>query len=371
MMANREGKANIGSLEKSRRAIRLLSLGSGRLLMKSRSRRRALYLGGQGDANLGDEAMFATAVSLLADTALTSFAYAGQERRLAAVGLSGPRYFEYAVLGGGTLINPHWHEATRTALSLGLQLWSIGTGVGASGFGHVPEVEIADWRELLNDFEAIGVRGPLSRTRLEELGLSTQVDVVGDLALGLTLESVAEPHDPPTFAINFTLPGGVSGDPVFDSVSGETAEAVRELSDRGWAPVPIALHRDDVGATEDVLSRAGITSRPVVLLDSAEAFFDTVRFCSLTIGVRLHSAVLSACVGVPPLMLGYRDKCLDFMQSMDLVEHHVDLVEFEPGAILEKARSLADDCLPLREPILERARVWKAKLEDHARRLGH
>jgi polysaccharide pyruvyl transferase WcaK-like protein len=103
----------------------------------------------------------------------------------------------------------------------------------------------------------------------------------------------------------------------------------------------------------------------IPVLATAEEFFRTVQGCRFTIAVRLHASVLSCCAGVPPLMLGYRDKCLDFMESMDLADWHVSLTDAEPGEITAKARLLEGKCGEMREPVWNRARHWQAALRKY------
>jgi polysaccharide pyruvyl transferase WcaK-like protein len=327
-----------------------------------------LYLGGQGDDNLGDEVMLETARRLLPESELVSFAYAGQEQKLALCGLSGSRFFDSAILGGGTLINPHWVESVRTALRMGLRVWTLGTGVGSSGFGHSPEVDITEWKGILNDLDAIGVRGPLSKARLTELGVETHVEVVGDLALGLALDEPKPLADPPRFAVNITLPAGNSNGAGYEQATTELKSVAREFVNNGWKLIPIAMHRDDVGPLEAFVGQVLPKRTPVRTPQTAKAFFAEVGPCTFLIGVRLHSAVLSCCAGVPPVMLGYRDKCLDFMQSMDLCDLHVDLAARGCGEIEEKVRFAAGKPVAYRETVILRALKWKTQLEAYVDR---
>jgi polysaccharide pyruvyl transferase WcaK-like protein len=113
-----------------------------------------------------------------------------------------------------------------------------------------------------------------------------------------------------------------------------------------------------VGRAEDVLHWPG----------SAEAYLELVGPCTLALVVRLHAAVLSCCAGTPPLMLGYRDKCLDMMASLGLERWHVDLTSPE-GDILAPALELAEVADGLRATVLERARARRQGLIGYVQRL--
>ncbi|HYO70326.1 MAG TPA: hypothetical protein VEU33_30030, partial [Archangium sp.] len=66
---------------------------------------RLAYVGGHGVHNLGDDALFEAAQQVLDGYHVATFRCPPQERRLARLGLSGARYFQQFILGGGTFIN--------------------------------------------------------------------------------------------------------------------------------------------------------------------------------------------------------------------------------------------------------------------------
>lgn len=324
---------------------------------------RLAYIGGEGVGNLGDDAMFLAARKLLAPARLISRAPAERERRLSAIGLAGESYFRGAVLGGGTLINPMWRRAVEEAAAQRLPLWTFGTGVGSCGFAQGPQVELDGWRPLLEGFRSLGVRGPRSEAALHRLGL-TRARAVGDPALALCRDAAPEPADPPRFALNLFLPAGESAaDPMEEAL----AEAAGGRVARGWEPVPIALHETDLPALRRVLERLGRETEGDLVAASPEAFFRRVAPCTVLLGVRLHSAVLACCCGVPPLLVGYRDKCFDFMESMELGAWCVPLGS--PEELAPRLRSLVRQAPKMRSTVLRRAQRWKAELFAYAREI--
>lgn len=341
-------------------------IGSERLALRKLPVRYA-YVGGQGDANLGDEAMFAAAEALLPEGKIVPFVFPRQESRLERVRLAGSAYFHSVILGGGTLINPHWAEQIRVALRQGVPTWTLGTGVGSAGFGMANRVDILEWKSLLADFKKIGVRGPRSKEALDSIGVAN-VEVIGDLALFLTRARPVPPADRPQFTVNVSLPPKDKQDSGDYSRLQELEESVVALIRAGWEPVPIAMHRTDVDPLQQLMARVDRAGTPISVLDTAEQFFEKVAPCRFTLAVRLHTAILSCCVGVPPLMLGYRDKCLDFMQSMQMEEWHIGLETAPRGEITEKVRRLSAQPETLRAAILERANGWKERLVEYVRK---
>ncbi len=330
---------------------------------------RIAYVGGEGHGNLGDDAMFEAARELLGDAAVLSFDRPVRERRLARVRLAGRRYFQAAILGGGTLINPLWRDRTRLAVDQGLPAWTLGTGVGSCGFVQPREVELGDWVPILRRFRRLGVRGPRSRRALDALGIEG-AEVVGDLALALAFDAPLQPAVPPRLAINVYLPWTDRWQPEEHAPLRALVRAVRDLVAAGWRTVPVAMNWEDLPTLRWLTGKVSGAEAAIVSPDGVRDFFDSVRPCVFSIAVRLHAAVLSCCAGVPPLMLGYRDKCLDFMESMGLEEWYVDLETSDPRTVAAKVQRLAVAAPALREPTLERARHWQGRLRTYARSLG-
>jgi polysaccharide pyruvyl transferase WcaK-like protein len=205
----------------------------------------------------------------------------------------------------------------------------------------------------------------LSQARLQQLGVDTEVEVVGDLALVLAEERPVEPADPPRFALNVARQGAGGADTELEAALRRVEVHARELVSRGWKLVPVALHRSDVAPLRSLVSR--VVGRETVIepAETVESFNHTVGPCRFLAGVRLHSAVLSCCIGVPPVMLGYRDKCLDFMESMELTELYVDIGAGAGGRIGDKVSLAQRDSGELRQTVLRRAGAWKARLVEY------
>jgi polysaccharide pyruvyl transferase WcaK-like protein len=329
-----------------------------------RSRPRAAYIGWHGNGNLGDDAMFRAASQLLPGHSLATFQLPQRERYLRNFGLSGGRFFDAVILGGGTLINPLWMDFIREAIDGGAPLYTLGTGVGSCGFEQPDGIEIKGWKEMLSRFKRVGVRGPRSRQSLQEIGV--QSEIIGDLALTLTQETVPERSDPPRLALNIALAEGTDYDAPENAFLQEAEAVTRDFISQGWEVVPFAMTPADVAPVTRFLKEIGRPDQTTPVLSSAEQFFALVGPCVFTMAVRLHGAILSTCVGVPPLMLGYRDKCLDFMESIGMPEWHVGLSEAQPGEITDRAQALAQIAPRLRHETLGRAKTLQKRIKAYA-----
>lgn len=334
-------------------------LGKERRQARASGRPVVGLVGAHNLQNLGDDALHAAAVALLPDRAIATYSWYLHENRLRRVGLTGG-FFESVALGGGTLINEFALDVTRDALKSGAALWTLGTGVGSSGYSQPPEVELRDWAPLLRDFSRLGVRGPRSLAKLSSLGI-THGHVVGDLALAFARDD----FKPAKARVLFNVFCGHYGD-----AEGEYAalqalpDVLRELA-HDFQIVPVAMNPADEKPTRLMLQRAGLDNLQIARPETFQAFADLAEECAFSVAVRLHAAILGCCLGVPPLMLGYRDKCLDFMESVELEPWHVALESAQPNDILERARELraqADDLRPL---VLARSQALRDSLRAY------
>lgn len=324
------------------------------------------YIGWIGHNNLGDEAMFAAAQKLFPSEILLHFDGVQRERILAALGYSGNHYFKKVLLGGGTLVNDGYFCLVERALSMGLELSTLGTGIGSSGFSSPQDASYSKWLPLLKHFKHLGVRGPLSLIRLQNLGIGS-AEVTGDLALALTKENLTCPAQSQSFAFNVCIPQSAENTTDSDNLIASFIAVVRSFYQQGMRPVPIALAPDDFEPTRIVLDEAlGKHNIQVQVPANHEQYFALVQDCAFMIGVRLHAAVLSCCVGVPPLLIGYRDKCADFMESMELDAWLVPLLNLTAETLWEHVETLSRQRDSLAIKIHSNALKYRKKLENYA-----
>ncbi len=296
------------------------------------------YIGWLGHGNLGDEAMRAAAERLLGRR-VEPLLSAPRERVLAAVGASGARAFSAVILGGGTLINEGRLALVEDCLARGVPLVALGTGVGSAGLSAAEERLDPRWVAALARFRGVGVRGPISAGKLAAAGFAG-ASVVGDLALALTPEEPAAGWGGGHYLLNLA-PARLDEDRVrLEAVEAAFAEAVGELAGKGLEPIPVAFDPADHAALSALLERAG---RPGTTIE-APADFAGYRLLAgrarFALGVRLHSAVFAAACGVPPLLIGYRDKCRDFAESVGLGGSVVDLAQFDAVAFRARLAAL-------------------------------
>ena len=295
--------------------VTFLRTGAKRL-RKVRIKRRSIgYVGGHFSGNLGDEAMFNAFCNSISHRNVETLETPRIEWLLEKFGLSGKKYFSDYVLGGGTLINPTWEGKVRKLLTQGVPFHAVGCGVGSSGREQGGQVEIRGWKSLLDEFETVGVRGPISAARLAEIGV--EAEILGDLALLEYQPAPAPRCENLHIAINLLY-----DDVTYAKMSSLMEKLLSTCADNSITVEAWIVNAEDIKITETVSSGRHVSFFSIETIDDLRARASEVDFCVCT---RLHAAVLGICVEVPSILLGYRDKCQDFALSVNMGEAYVDL----------------------------------------------
>jgi polysaccharide pyruvyl transferase WcaK-like protein len=292
---------------------------------------------------------------------------AGAEKKLYRIGLSGPRVFRSVILGGGTLINNYSYDLCAALLDMGLPMAAFGSGAGSGGHDQPADQDLVRWAPILNRFWFVGVRGPQSLRRLESVGVRN-VRVVGDLALAYARDA-EESIDPSRrlFGINVVPPHGLASydQNALDGIAYACARLVRD----GWNPVPIATHPSDVEALRRMMDRGRLPHVPIHLPRSASELLSLLAPCRVMLSMRLHASVFACCAGVPPVILGYGDKCVDFAESMGLLDYHHPITAIDQDVIARLVAQVVDGGEDLRRTVRQRAAAYRSELRHLAAQL--
>lgn len=267
------------------------------------------YIGGHGHDNYGDDVMFNILERHLKDEnykLITIHSY-GIEKVLKYFNLSGSAFFERIILGGGTLINDMWFYKVESLLNLKVPMVSLGTGVGSCGLEQNKKIDFLKWKLVLNDFEEINVRGAISKERLLSIGINS--NIIGDLAL---LNGKTRVIKPEKKKIVLNLIDIKEYNDFWESL----IPKIKLLIEDGWEIIPLVLNPIDYEYTKSYFEKLNIKGDFTLVRDENH-FLNIISGARFSICVRLHGAVLTAIENIPTILFGYRDKCLDFMGSID------------------------------------------------------
>jgi len=262
------------------------------------------------------------------------------ERHLGGT-LAALRSLDAFVLGGGTLLADWQPEAVLTwlqpawlagLLGEGRALYAAGAGPLNTRLGRLMT------RLVLDRFDFVSVRNPTSQSWLRRVGLNRQIRIVPDPAvlvqkrdedlvskwLGTLTTAAARGNlaaicATPLFYSEALWPGQATRlGRLKADLARVTEFLVRELQaevalvallptvDGPFAHEVRALVSADVASHTSVIARPMLPGQMVSLLEQVR----------LTVGMRLHSLILSAVAGTPCVGISYHHKCRDFLAAL-------------------------------------------------------
>lgn len=276
------------------------------------------------------------------------------------------------ILGGGGLLSNYgssdlsvmtWLGPLDLADRLGVATMTYGIGVA----GEWTSAGAVIMNRVLSRVDAICVRDAGALDNLVKLGVTGGI-LTADPAVMLPEVRSFKPATARTGAPRvsvFLRHWYVSSDSVPDEgawqrFKGELAECLDSLISERSASVRFVPMRA-TGATDDdrevarevldLMKRKGSATVAEGVPTSAE-LLETIDSSSLVIGMRLHSLIVAATLGVPALGINYHPKVLGFMDSVS-AGGWVYLMGESPGGWLQRMAGLALDGHYPREAVLE------------------
>lgn len=276
------------------------------------SRPTVAYVGGWlGKSNLGDEALVPAMQELFPQFALYPFA-GGRLARAALFGLPG---IKAGILAGGTLIaqKAYWLEIAEQFLARSKRMIVFGTGVEDPEFWP-GETTLETWRPVLERCSFLGVRGPISAEALRQAGFSA-VEMVGDPVVAFAQDEICRDPAERRLGLNIgTADGRVHGGE--QRLTDEIVRLARIARGEGWTVEWFVVWPKDLAPTLRAASLSQTAGAVHLVYRDHRAFIDRARRLTLFAGMKLHATVLATCALTPSLMIEYRPKCRDYMESI-------------------------------------------------------
>jgi len=231
---------------------------------------------------------------------------------------------EFAMLGGGTLINEAVYldaykaERQRTkrlvpVFSSGVsdpRFWSVYPGWSDTR---------REWAKVLAELPLVGVRGPRSAELLRDAGLEN-VRITGDPALELHQPMHASTLEPLT-SHNIML--GINIGDSHGRMWGSLEKTLKEVGRfaQMWLDSGRQLKLISVWPEDDVVCRelVKIAHRGQLSITTAtthDQFFAAMVDLDVMLTMKLHASVLAAAASVPFVSMEYQPKCSDFTESI-------------------------------------------------------
>ena len=251
------------------------------------------------------------------------------------------RWADACILSGGTPIYDYGHLSR--IIHCGLPRFTrrefICFGIGAKPIRSLAGKYII--KSLLEQAAAVSTRDRRSMAELKAIGLKKKVRVTGDSALFLTPrtpdEKTLEEHglisDEPLVAI---CPRALSMDHrahyhaplspgVISRIRRNLALIADYLSRSGHRVIFIPMHRvfpdDDrkeIAIIQSLMREPSLSFQSVIPPETLAGLLGQVE---LMIGLRLHSLILAAAIGVPVVSINYDPKIAGFMEYAGMEDH--------------------------------------------------
>lgn len=303
------------------------------------------YVGWTGRQNFGDEAML-SAVSRL-------FSWAEMDTE--------GENNDLLMLGGGTLINRGYLRHLRPLDSPRIERVTFGTGVANPDYWGEPREKPSDWIDFLSTCAYVGVRGPMSRSILEEWGSKREIEIVGDPALSLTPDPKVEQIDGRIVVCPAWSRGLLWGDSDED-VIGTFARLVERLRATGHDVWALSAFPGDDRHIIDMMRKANASDLPYLAAhDEPQAGLDLLASAQLVVSERLHGAVLAAAAGVVPVMVEYRPKLRDFGESVGLGELVIRTDSLSGDSLIELVEDAYRRRFELAPGMTERVEAFRSR----------
>lgn len=323
-----------------------------------------LYLGFVGFENIGDQVCcdaFMQRIASYSDDFSVQVYDLIKKPRISDIHSRTP--LSGVVIGGGSLLQgTAFIKPATEAAELGLPLFMYGTGIDYFDEAFVrrlmesgsktPAPVMFDGKEylenklrlILNSCAFIGVRGPLTKRCLSRVADQNAIHIIGDPGLvynpghddTLCRTALRFADGRPLAAVNF---GGSFGC-IFGYDEQRTmfglVDGIRHLIGRGYAAAVYPMWCNDESVCAKLCRAVGRADACLCLpyTHSADAVCTLLKSAALSIGFKLHSSVLSACMGTPLISLAYRSKCYDFALSVGLHAQYVSTSSFSIGSFI-------------------------------------
>lgn len=257
------------------------------------------YEGWVGNQNIGDEACFEAIKQLLGDN-WNVVPYMEQKS------INKPP--DLYILGGGTILRACDPSIKQKWPDVPLVVW--GSGVEKYGLDQGGKIH-PNFYEVVNRAKLIGVRGPISQEFIFKT-TGKQVEIIGDPALYLgAKDAVVENAGLKSRIIALNI--GDAGQYMYGNINNliaKTNALVYELTKLNYQVVLFEMWSKDRYILEKITTFPGS-------FDSSRDLMNYFKKCRFVVGEKLHTSVLAAAAGVPFISLAYREKCLDFVGSME------------------------------------------------------
>lgn len=276
--------------------------------------------------------------------------------------------YDIALLGGGTLINqsPWLIDVFAERLKRAGRGIVFGTGVGDIHFwgDHFDR-----WIPLLDQCEAVGVRGPTSAELLHQHGFSRAEDI-GDPYLVLQPPVVRAPA-PGMIGVNI----GSTNNSLWGSTDADLCDAVGEglrlLESQGRRFCFVSVWDNDLPFIEYTRSKLHHIQQYPVYNARTQTLetYSALAKCEIFIGEKLHANAMAAVTATPFIALEYQPKVREFARSLGLENLAMSTADVAPETIVTAAENLIAQASAITSQLIKAQAQRRASILNFAQKI--
>lgn len=328
--------------------------------------KKGYYCGWAGHGNLGDEILHDVIVDLLGnDLALYDKSYLSRavklylRRRLPT--------FDCFILGGGTLIGRPLYLKKMEQYQARHKI-AFGCGVmNPEYWMQVPSyVDLrSEWVSQLNSFDYLSVRGPISKKLLSDWGVNKQIHVIGDPVLCMSDTEIIQKRGQKILGVNLGVSRGQVWGGDEDKVLHDVVKELRVLKGKGWSFKFFPVWQSDMEYIRKAANLLG-EDYPYIVEDflNIDTFMRELRSVDVFLGEKLHAVVLAACTYTPIVMIEYRPKCRDFMESLSLKKNNIRCDQIFENKIVDIVQQESDSSKESQMFLYSTIKFYKNKIRN-------
>lgn len=304
--------------------------------------KNVLYLGWLGKGNVGDDVLFELFKRMF-------YHYSLLDRQKIAVNIDAypiiNHYkidlsaYDLVVLGGGSIIHlSYWLKICEEAMKQSIPVATWGTGYDGL-YKEDDEVSIsiqsqniAQFKEIYDQFSFISVRGPFTRKILTYSGVKREIHEIGDPALLYAPEIMGNQVQKIEREKRIIVNWGTAYQHVFGQneiyVENELVKVIGTLITIGYKVDIYPIWIEDIEAVKRLTSKVNHPAcKMYSVVNEAKILRKIIQKSYMSINFKLHANILSASTNTPFISLAYRGKCMDFAESIQCSDYTVSMDE--------------------------------------------
>ncbi|MCD6298024.1 MAG: polysaccharide pyruvyl transferase family protein, partial [Deltaproteobacteria bacterium] len=182
---------------------------------------------------------------------------------------------------------------------------------------------LQEWKDVLQKCRNVSVRGVQSQRLLQSLGISCEV--TGDPAIHFACKDNVVLPRKKILGLNWGFAYKLLWGNDEMAVGQVLRDTANRLMSQGWNIKVFSIFVKDTVYCRDWINSLDQPGNVELCVEykNPRRFIQLVQQCDVFVGMKLHATILAFIAQVPSIMLEYRPKCADFMETMGALSRNI------------------------------------------------